>query len=171
MSEGPTLPFDPIFEARRQWIVHGWFTEAQNMAVITSIVRLQQIFLSRADVALRRFDLTFSRYEVLMLLSFSKRGSVPLGKIGERLQVNAASVTNSVDRLESEGLVSKRPNPDDRRGTLASLTASGRGLANRATAVMNVEVFSYLGLDEQEIRSLFQTLAKLRSAAGDFVTD
>ena len=54
---------------------------------------------------LRPFGLTFARYEVLMLLSFSTKGSLPLGKIGERLQVNAASVTNAVDRLEAQGLV------------------------------------------------------------------
>lgn len=171
MSEGRKLPFDPIAEALRQWEVHGWVTESQNMAVVTSIMRLQQVFLSRADAALRPFDLTFARYEVLMLLSFSSRGSVPLGKIGERLQVNAASVTNAVDRLESQGLVAKRRNPEDGRGTLASLTTSGRRLANRATVVMNAEVFSYLGVDEREVRSLFQALAKLRSAAGDFLRE
>lgn len=169
MSERRQLSFDPIGEAQRQWEVHGWTAEAQNMAVVTSIMRLQQVFLSRADATLRPFDLTFARYEVLMLLSFSNRGSVPLGKIGERLQVNAASVTNAVDRLEAQGLVAKRQNPDDGRGTLASLTAPGRRLANRASVVMNAEVFSYLGLDEREVRSLFQILAKLRSAAGDFV--
>ena len=138
------------------------------MAVVTSIMRLQQVFLSQADSALRPFELTFARYEVLMLLSFSKKGSMPLGKIGERLQVNAASVTNAVDRLESQGLVEKRRNPDDGRGTLAALTSSGRRLAGRATVVMNAEVFSYLGLDQRELSSLFGTLAKLRSGAGDF---
>jgi DNA-binding MarR family transcriptional regulator len=138
------------------------------MAVVTSIMRLQQIFLSRADSVLRPFELTFARYEVLMLLFFSKRGSVPLGKIGERLQVNAASVTNLVDRLESQGLVSKRQNPDDGRGTLAALTVVGRRLARRATVLMNAEVFSSLGLDQREVQTLFRTLGKLRSAAGDF---
>jgi len=58
------------------------------------------MFLSRADAELRPFGLTFARFEVLMLLSFSTTGSLPLGKIGERLQVNPASVTNAVDRLE-----------------------------------------------------------------------
>lgn len=93
---------------------------------------------------------------------------MPLGKIGERLQVNAASVTNAVDRLESQGLVKKRQNPDDGRGTLAVLTSSGRRLAQRATVVMNADVFSGVGLREPELRSLFGTLAKLRLAAGDF---
>ena len=80
-----------------------------------------------------------------MLLSFSRRESVPLGKIGERLQVNAASVTNAVDRLEAGGLVTRRSNPDDGRGTLACLTEAGRRTAAEATRAMNQRVFTELG--------------------------
>jgi DNA-binding MarR family transcriptional regulator len=138
------------------------------MATVTSIMRLQQVFLARADAELRPFGLTFARYEVLMLLSFSTTGSLPLGKIGERLQVNAASVTNAVDRLEAQGLVTRRPNPDDGRGTLAAITAKGRRVAGRATVVMNTNVFSDLGLDEPALTALFESLGHLRRAAGDF---
>ncbi len=138
------------------------------MAVVTSIMRLQQVFLSRADAVLRPLGLTFARYEVLMLLSFSSKGTLPLGKIGERLQVNAASVTNAVNRLEADGLVTRRPNPDDGRGTFADLTGSGRRLAQRATDVMNAEVFAGLGLDEPALRDLFEALSRLRQAGGDF---
>jgi DNA-binding MarR family transcriptional regulator len=146
VPERRRLPFDPIAEAQRQWEAHAWDTEAPAMAVVTSIMRLQQVFLSKADATLRPLELTFARYEVLMLLSFSKEGSLPLGKIGERLQVNAASVTNAVDRLELRGLVARHPNPVDRRGTLASLTGAGRRLAQEATELMNAQVFSDLGL-------------------------
>ncbi len=118
--------------------------------------------------SLRPFGLTFARYEVVMLLSFSTRGSLPLGKIGERLQVNAASVTNAVDRLEAQGLVVRRPNPRDGRGTLAAITAKGRRLAARATVAMNAEVFSDLGLDPPALEDLFGALGQLRRSAGDF---
>ena len=138
------------------------------MAVVTSIMRLQQVFLSRADATLRPLELTFARYEVLMLLSFSKRGHLPLGIIGERLQVNAASVTNAVNRLEAQGLVERHPNPQDGRGTLAALTEPGRRLARRATELMNARVFSDVGLDGPALRTLFGALSQLRRAAGDF---
>jgi DNA-binding MarR family transcriptional regulator len=162
------LPFDPIDEARRQWDAHGWAAAAPGMGVVTSIMRLQQVFLSRADSVLRPLGLTFARYELLMLLSFSSKGSLPLGKIGERLQVNAASVTNAVDRLEADGLVPRRPNPEDGRGTFADLTDSGRQLAQRATEIMNEEVFSHLGLDDPALHDLFEALSSLRRAEGDF---
>lgn len=138
------------------------------MAVVTSIMRLQQIFLGRADAVLRPLGLTFARYEVLMLLSFARKGALPLGKIGERLQVNAASVTNAVDRLEADGLVTRRSNPDDGRGTLARLTAAGRRSASEATDTLNEQVFSDLGVSLPTVRQLFDLLADLRGAAGDF---
>ncbi len=138
------------------------------MALVTSIMRLQQVFLTRADAILRSYDLTFARYEVLMLLSFSKQGALPLGKIGERLQVNAASVTNAIDRLEARGLVTRRSNPEDRRGTLAWLSAAGRRTAGEATRAMNDSLFADLGIDTSNARLLFDLLADLRRAAGDF---
>ncbi len=168
MTERRQLPFDPIDEAKRQWVSHGWSDQASGMAIVTSIMRLQQVFLARADAVLRPLHLTFARYEVLMILSFSTHGSLPLGKIGERLQVNAASVTNAVNRLEAQGLVDRRSNPSDGRGTLAELTDRGRTLAMEATARMNTQVFSDLGLDEPMLRALFEPLGELRQAAGDF---
>jgi DNA-binding MarR family transcriptional regulator len=171
MAEPRRLSFDPIAEAERQWSRHGWPDQASGMALVTSVMRLQQIFLARADAVLRPLGLTFARYEVLMLLSFSRKGALPLGKIGERLQVNAASVTNAVDRLESDGFVSRRSNPDDGRGTLARLTASGRERASTATEAMNKQVFTDIGVSPSTVARLFDLLAELRRAAGDFQED
>ena len=168
MAEPRRLDFDPIAEAERQWGLHGWPEEAPGMAVVTSIMRLQQVFLARADAVLRPLGLTFARYEVLMLLSFSRQGVLPLGKIGERLQVNAASVTNAVDRLETDGLVTRQSNPDDGRGRLACLTEAGRNSAAVATRLMNERVFSDIGLASPAVSRLFELLAELRGAAGDF---
>ncbi len=61
-----------------------------------------------------------------MLLFFSRRGELPVGLVGERLQVHPASVTNAVDRLESDGLVERRRNPSDGRSVLAAITVEGR---------------------------------------------
>ena len=57
----------------------------------------------------RPYGLTFARFEALALLSFSRRGALPLGKIGDRLQVHPTSVTNTVNRLERDGLVRRAP--------------------------------------------------------------
>jgi len=168
VPEPKSLSFDPIDEARRQWNEHGWTDAADGMAVVTSIVRADQILLARIDAILREIDLTFARYELLVLLDFSRRGALPLGKMGVRLQVHPASVTNAVDRLEQHGLVERVPHPDDGRTTLATLTPAGRRLVHQATRLLNAQVFADLGLDDDEQRQLFALLRKVRGAAGDF---
>jgi DNA-binding MarR family transcriptional regulator len=155
--------------AAAHWRTHGWGDVADGMSVLTSVMRVQQIMLATVESLLRPFGLSFSRYEVLMLLLFSQRGSLPLGKVGERLQVHAASVTNAVERLERDGFVRRVPNPDDRRGVLAELTPSGRRVAEEATIVLNKEVFAELGLAPDERAALYRLLKKLRHRAGDFV--
>ena len=94
----------------------GPATPATEMVAVTSIMRVHQILMARLNELLEPFGLTFPRYEALMLLHFSRRGSLPLGKIGERLQVHRTSVTNTIDGLERVGLVRRRP---ARRATAA----------------------------------------------------
>ena len=162
------LDFDPISEARRQWSAHGWEDACEGMAAITSIVRAQQLFLGRIDAVLRPLDLTFARYEVLMLLLFSRRGALPLNKIGARLQVHPTSVTNAVDRLEEQGLIKRVPHSSDRRTTLAEILPVGKELALRATRALNDEVFSQPGLSRDDLTSLIGVLQRFRQRAGDF---
>lgn len=167
---GARLPFDPVAEAHRHWTAHGWAEAADGMAAVTSVMRAQQILLARVDEVLRPLGLTFARYEVLMLLLFTRQGALPLGRIGERLQVHPASVTNAIDRLEAGGLVRRVPHPSDRRAILAELTDPGRVLAAKATDALNAEVFSRVGLGAGQQRGLVDLLTVLREDAGDFGT-
>jgi DNA-binding MarR family transcriptional regulator len=168
MAARRPLTFDPVAEARRQWAAHGWEGVADGMAAVTSIFRAQQIYLALIDETLRPFGLTFARYEVLMLLSFTREGSLPLNKVGSRLQVHPTSVTNAVDRLEAQELIRRTPHPSDRRTTLAEILPEGRDIALRATEAINAAVFSDPHLDDGDTASLIGILAKLRHAAGDF---
>lgn len=131
--------------AYENWVQAGWAEAAAGMALVTSIMRAQQIMLSEVERVLRPFGLTFARYEVLMLLHFSRSGALPVGKIGQRLQVHPASVTNAVARLETDQLVRRTPNPQDRRSVLAELTDAGRIRALEATEALNNDVFEPAG--------------------------
>ena len=166
---GRPLPFDPVAEAQRQWEAHGWAEAGPGMAAVTSVMRAQQVFLARIDELLAKEGLTFARYEVLVLLSFSRAGALPLGKVGARLQVHPASVTNAVDRLEAQGLVRRDRHPTDGRTTLAAITDPGRAVVERTTEQLNAKVFSALGLTGAEADTLVQLLEKVRRGAGDFV--
>jgi DNA-binding MarR family transcriptional regulator len=161
MSTAQPLPFDPIAEARRQWTVNDW-GEPAAMAAATSIMRAQQLVQQRVDSALAPFGLTFARYEVLALLALTRRGSLPLGKIGVRLMVHPASVTNAVDRLAAAGLVRRVPHPSDRRTVLGEITDDGRELVARATKVLTAIRFGLDGLDDEACDRLTATITALR---------
>jgi DNA-binding MarR family transcriptional regulator len=167
MPANGSLGFDPIAEARRQWVAHGWSDAAAGMEVVTSVMRVQQLLLAAVDEVLEPFGLTFARFELLALLSFTKEGALPLGKIGARLQVHPTSVTNAVDRLEREGLVRRSAHPTDRRAILATLTPEGRELAAQAADALNRRIFTGLPLEGAELDGMNQALRQLRSAAGD----
>jgi DNA-binding MarR family transcriptional regulator len=164
---GGDLGFDPIAEARRQWIAHGWEDAADGMEVVTSVMRIQQLLLAAVDEVLEPFGLTFARFELLALLSFTRDGALPLGRIGARLQVHPTSVTNAVDRLEREHLVERVAHPTDRRATLATITPEGRRLAAKATDALNARIFTALPVGAEDLRSVTYALRLLRVVAGD----
>jgi len=142
------LRFDPIDEAGRQWATRFSERFVTPMMAVTSIMRVQQLLLARLNEALAPFGLTFARYEALMLLYFSRAGSLPMGRIGARLQVHPTSVTNLVDRLEQAGDVRREQHPSDGRTTLATLTDRGRTTAEAATRALHDMTFGSGALRE-----------------------
>jgi DNA-binding MarR family transcriptional regulator len=166
MASRRPLPFDPIEEAARQW-EQRW-DGVESMRAVTSLMRAQQLVLAQLDDLLKPHGLSFARYEALVLLTFSRRGSLPLGKMGERLQVHPTSVTSIVDRLERSGFVERHPHPDDRRAVLAQITEAGRRAVELATLDLVNDRFALGALDEPALAELFALLRPVREHAGDF---
>ena len=162
------LPIDPIAEAKRQWLAHGWTDAAVGMTAVTSIIRAQQLMLARVERTLKPFALSFARYEMLRLLAFTREGRMPMASAIARLQVHPTSVTNTVERLVRDGLVVREPHPEDGRAAMLVLTDDGRELVDRATAALNTEVFREPGLDEGDTEDLVSIIARLRRNSGDF---
>ena len=158
--------FDPIAEAHRQWSAR-WPDQADHMAAVTSVMRVQQLLLSRIEDTLKPYGLTFAAYEALRLLAFSRRGSLPMGKMGERLMVHPASVTNAISRLEQRGLVERRLSTDDRRVVLATITATGQSLVREATAALNEAAFGLPGISPEQAADIPPALRQIRAAADD----
>ncbi len=175
MASLPVMPrplrFDPIEEAGRQWRKRWGAAPLAPMMAVTSVMRVQQIWLSRLNDALEPFGLTFARYEALMLLLFSRAGELPLGKIGARLQVHPTSVTNLIDGLEKAGFAERRPHPQDRRTTLAAITEAGREVAVSATDALHAIRFGTEPLRKSELEAVTDVLGRVRVAAGDFTPE
>jgi DNA-binding MarR family transcriptional regulator len=161
------LDFDPITEAGRKWDVREWGA-TKAMLAATSITRAHQILHARIDAALAPLDLNFSRFEVLALLSFTKDGQLPMGKIGDRLQVHAASVTNTIQRLEASGFVERIKHPDDGRGTLARLLPAGEAMVRRGASALEAIDYGLGGLREDRRADVFDALIEFRQANQDF---
>ncbi|GAB17748.1 putative MarR family transcriptional regulator [Gordonia effusa NBRC 100432] len=159
---------DPIALARRNWTESGWGDVADGMVAVTSVMRAHQILLARVESSLRPYDLSFSRYELLRLLAFSRSGSMPITKASDRLQVHVTSVTHAIRRLETNGLVRRVPHPTDGRTTLVAITDIGRSTVEDATTTLNRDVFSDVGMNDTEINGLVTAIHSLRHHNGDF---
>jgi DNA-binding MarR family transcriptional regulator len=103
-----------------------------------------------------------------MLLYYSRNGSLPLGKMGARLQVHPTSVTNIVDGLERLGFVRRTKHERDRRTTLACITDEGRLAAEQATEALNGARFGTAPLGKDELGQISELLRALREGAEDF---
>jgi DNA-binding MarR family transcriptional regulator len=163
----PPLRFDPIREAARNWRQHWGARTAPPVAAVTSLMRAHQIVLARLNEALAPHDLTFPRYEALMLVFYSRAGELPIGKMAPRLQLHQSTVTPLIDALVARGLIERVPHPTDRRATLARITDRGRAVAEAATADVNGIGFGTAPLTRAEVDGLVATLAKVRREAGD----
>jgi DNA-binding MarR family transcriptional regulator len=90
-------------------------------------------------------------------------GSLPLGQLAERLECVKSNVTQLVDRLETDGFVTRAPDPNDRRTRLAVITPAGRmrfeeGRKLRLDA--ESELVSALSADEaRQLAALAEKLA------------
>ena len=122
----------------------------------------------RIEKTLKPFGLTFARFELLALLSFTRSGALPMAKASARLQVHPTSVTNAVDRLESARYVRRIPHPTDGRATLVGISDDGRAIGGGATVALNTSVFENPGFDQPDLDSVIELLGRFRLNVGDF---
>jgi DNA-binding MarR family transcriptional regulator len=111
---------------------------------------------------LNAIGLSFAKLLALKALS-DAGGSVPLGQLAERLSCVKSNITQLVDRLEADGLVTREPDPHDRRTRLAVVTPTGRKACKDGTRVQQETERRLLGkLTKDESRQLGALLGKLR---------
>jgi DNA-binding MarR family transcriptional regulator len=163
------LRIDPVAEARRHWEERWGPEPSRPMAAVTSIMRAQQVLMARLNELVKPHGLTFPRYEALVLLSYTRTGELPIGKLGERLQVHRTSASSIVAALQDDGFVVRVPSERDGRATLAVITDAGRAAARAATEALNDADFGIGALSPEEQEGLTGVLRTLRLDAGDFV--
>ncbi len=157
---------DPIRAAASHWEDHGWHG-GERMQAALAIHRVAALARQSVTDVLKRFDLTFSRHELLAVLYFSAHGEMSLGRISSRLFLHPTSVTTTVDALERLGFVERFPNPDDRRGVRARITPLGRERIEQSMPALVEAQAGLAAMTEDEARLVFRALTGVRRAAGD----
>ena len=152
---------DPVDEATRHW--QQRYEEAARFRALTSLIRTYGAAVRAIEALLKPLGLTLSRFEILLVLSFTRSGALPIMRLRDVLMIHGSSVTYLVDRLEAAGLVSRESQPADRRVSLVRLTGDGRELVERASHLLAERGFGPFGaLDEERVELLSGLLAELR---------
>lgn len=157
---------DAVEEAAHRWAQR--YPEVAGFRALTALARGYAVMVREAETLLRDFGLNLSRFEVLMMLSFTRSAGLPMTRIRDLLTVHGSSVTYLVDRLAEAGWVTRTPDPADRRVSLVSITASGRAVAERAARALAEARFGALAvLDDSRLGELADLLADLRPLERD----
>ncbi len=161
-SDHSTAP-DPVVEAARQW--RERYPGGSGFLGLVSLIRTYSVVVRAVEAVLRPLGLNLSRFEVLLLLSFTRTGQLPTMKLRDLLMVHGSSVTYLVDRLEEAGLIERLADPGDGRVSLVCLTGDGRDLTDRAARDLAAAGFGTFGeLAEHRHLDLADLLAELRGA-------
>ncbi len=126
-----------------------------------AVLHASGVLESRIEQRLSAVDLSLAKLAALHQLSQAGE-SLPLGQLADRLRCVKSNVTQLVDRLEADGLVSRTSDSSDRRSRLAVLTDAGRKAYVRGSQIQaesERELFDALTADETE--TLHRLLAKL----------
>jgi DNA-binding MarR family transcriptional regulator len=124
---------------------------------------LHTAYAAQAEVESKLDAVGLSWAKLLALKALFDAGeSLPLGQLAERLSCVKSNITQLVDRLEADGFVERKPDPDDRRMRLAVLTAAGRRACREGTRVQQDAERDVLAtLTRDEVRQLAMLLGKL----------
>ena len=126
-----------------------------------AVLHASGVLEARVESRLAEVGLSIAKLAALRQLTLAG-DSLPLGQLADRLACVKSNVTQLVDRLESDGLVSRAGDPTDRRSRLAVLTAEGRSAFARGSAIQQAAERDLFGaLSDDEAVQLHALLAKL----------
>ena len=167
VDKGNSAGIDPVGEVVRQWSTHG-LPAIEHLEAATAMMRMQQLMTTSIDRELRPFRINNPQFEALLLLYFSPNGAVPLGRMGRRLMVHPATVTNTIDQLQSKGLVERVRSEQDRRLIFAKLTPRGHKVIIGATEALTEMKFGIAEMTLEEATAINQAIGTFRKRISDF---
>jgi DNA-binding MarR family transcriptional regulator len=158
-NAGPPLA-DEVDELVAAWQAERPDLDVRPMQVLSRISRLARHLDRERRAAFAAHDLEPWEFDVLAAL---RRQGPPYelspGALLRATLVTSGTMTNRIDRLEQAGLVRRRPDPNDKRGVLATLTAAGQSRVDAALAgLLEAEQALLADLPESSRRTLTDLL-------------
>lgn len=141
--------------------------DSDAFVAVGSLLRAQRILQRRLECidAVRTYDLSFTRLEILGLLYYNQERPLPMTVIGTWLVMHPGSVTSAVDRLVKQGYARRIRPENDRRVVLAELTDDGRAAVQACIPRIAEDRFGLSALNDIEVRTLVKLLFKVRAEA------
>lgn len=109
-----------------------------NQPLVFSILGTAHALEARLEAALDAVGLSLAKVGLLSDLAASQE-PISLSALAEKRACVRSNITQLIDRLEKDGLVRRRPDPADRRGVLAALTAAGKRAHTKGIEVLERE--------------------------------
>jgi DNA-binding MarR family transcriptional regulator len=156
--------FGADLESPRLRQVHEHFASVRSprrVVATSAVFRANKIVTARMDAVLGEVDLTTARYELLGLLDNTAGGKLSLGELGRTTLYHPATMTYTIDGLEKRGLITRVPDPSDRRAVMAEITAAGRKLVRQATKKLDEIDWGLSDVSEEEAATLAVILSKV----------
>jgi DNA-binding MarR family transcriptional regulator len=122
---------------------------------------VQLFFTQRANLPTLAAELELSPAQCHVLHLIEPGRPIPMGQLAETLACDASNVTGLVDRLESRGLVRRRPSAEDRRVKVLDLTPTGSRLRTLLLDRMTTPPATLRRLSPREQRTLVRILSRL----------
>src|SRR6059058_6345920 len=136
---------------------------ATASGLVFSFLETAEAVEARLEAAVNPLGLSLAKLAVLHFLADAKE-PLPLSALAERQHCVRSNITQLVDRLEKDGLVRRRPDPDDHRGVLAALTPAGeQAYAKGIRALVEAQQAIVGALSAGDAKSLKSALDALTS--------
>ncbi len=111
-------------------------------------------------------ELSITSVQAMVLGFLDKEDQITSSELGKRTELDSATLTGLLDRLESTGFIERKGNPDDRRSIHIHLTKKGKAMSREATRVIAESNLEFLqGLTLAEKQDLHDIIKKLRLLA------
>ena len=130
----------------------------QMAFLLSDLARLLKTYV---DQQARQFGMTRAQWQVLSRLERSE--GLKQAELAEMLDLQPITLTRLVDRLCDNGLIERRPDPNDRRAKRLFLTEEARPLMDRL-AVFGEELMGEVlaGIDDNEVQLLLSKLGRAK---------